>query len=59
MKRTNMSTRQFERLIILLSLTRWIAGTLRDLRQPKLVELAHNLVDAIATAVNEDDEDAA
>jgi hypothetical protein len=56
-KRTRMSNRQYERTIILLSLTRWLANQLDDVGAgKKIVTTAHLLIDQIALAVGEEDD---
>ena len=57
-KKTNepMSNRQYERLILLLSLTRWLSNQLDDIKvSKKLIATAHLLIDQIAEAVGEED----
>lgn len=51
-----MSNRQYERLILLLSLTRWLSNQLDDIKAgKKLIATAHLLIDQIAEAVGEED----
>jgi len=51
-----MSNRQYERLILLLSLTRWLSNQLTDIKAgKKLIATAHLLIDQIAEAVGEED----
>lgn len=52
-----MSNRQYERTIILLSLTRWLANQLDDVGAgKKIVTTAHLLIDQLALAVGEEDD---